>query len=101
MWFAEEHGIIYISTDGTSGKVKRIRNSGHVTLAPCTASGKVIGEAIEGRARILSDTQEIARAEAALAKKYGLQRRIFSFLRGVARVVRRRADNSAYLAIEA
>ncbi len=100
MWFAEDSDIIYIYTGATSGKVKRIRNSGRVTLAPCTASGKVTGTEIEGKARIISDTQEIARAEAALAKKYGIQRRMLYFFRGMARTLGRRADSGAYLAIE-
>jgi PPOX class probable F420-dependent enzyme len=101
MWFAEIDGIIYISTSASSGKVKRIRNSGRVTLAPCSADGKVTGDAVEGKARIISDQQEIARAEAALAKKYGIQRRLLYLFRDIARAFRKRANDSAYLAIEA
>jgi PPOX class probable F420-dependent enzyme len=102
MWFAESNGIIYIYTGATAGKVKRIRNSGRVTLAPCTANGKVTGEAIEGKARIISDQQEIARAEAALAKKYGIQRRVLYFFRSVTSAFQRGATSgTAYLAIEA
>jgi PPOX class probable F420-dependent enzyme len=102
MWFAESDGIIYIYTGATSGKVKRIRNSGRVTLAPCTANGNVTGTVIEGKARIISDQQEIARAEAALAKKYGIQRRLLYLLRSVAGIFRRGTeDGRAYLAIEA
>src|SRR5450432_703969 len=102
MWFAESNGIIYIYTGATSGKVKRIRNSGRVTLAPCAASGKVTGAVIEGKARIISDQQEIALAEAALAKKYGIQRRLLYLFRSIAGIFRRGADEgSAYLAIEA
>jgi uncharacterized protein len=81
--------------------VKRIRNSGRVTLAPCTANGKVTGEVIEGKARIISDPQEIALAEATLAKKYGIQRRLLYLLQGIASAIRRKADEDAYLAIEA
>ncbi len=101
MWFAESNGIIYIYTGATAGKVKRIRNSGRVTLAPCTANGKVTGEAIEGNARIISDQQEIAQAEFALAKKYGIQRRVLYIFRSVAGAFRRGASDAAYLAIEA
>ncbi len=102
MWFAGSNGIIYIYTGATSGKVKRIRNSGRVTLAPCTANGNVTGAVIEGKARIISDQQEIARAEAALAKKYGIQRRLLYLLRGIAGIFRRGTeDGRAYLAIEA
>jgi PPOX class probable F420-dependent enzyme len=101
MWFAEGNGIIYIYTGATSGKVKRIRNSGRVTLAPCTAGGKVIGAVVEGKARIISDQQEIMLAEAALAKKYGIQRRILYLFRSIAKTFGRGAGDSAYLAIEA
>src|SRR5450432_1043118 len=95
MWFAESDGIIYIYTGATSGKVKRIRNSGGVTLAPCSANGKVTGEAVEATARIVSDQQEIARAEAALAKKYGFQRRLLYLFRGIAGAFSKNTDGSA------
>ena len=101
MWFAESDRIIYIYTGSTSGKVKRIRNSGRVTLAPCTANGKVTGEIIEGKARIISDQQEIAHADAALAKKYGIQRRLLYLLRSIAGIFRRGTEGGVYLAIEA
>jgi uncharacterized protein len=102
MWFAESNGIIYIYTGATAGKVKRIRNSSRVTLAPCTANGKVTGEVIEGKARIISDPQEIALAEATLAKKYGVLRRVLYLFRSIAGIFRRGADGgAAYLAIEA
>jgi uncharacterized protein len=101
MWFAESNGIIYINTGATSGKVKRIRNSGRVTLAPCTSGGKVTGEVIEGKARIISDPQEIALAEATLAKKYGFMRRLLYLVQGIASAIRRKSDEDAYLAIEA
>jgi len=101
MWFAERDGVIYIYTGATSGKVKRIRNTSRVTLAPCTANGKVTSAAIEGKARIIDDPQEIARAEAALTQKYGIQRRLLYLVMRVMNVFRRQSANSTYLAIEA
>ena len=101
MWFAERDGVIYIYTGATSGKVKRIRNTSRVTLAPCTANGKVTGAVIEGNARIIDDPQEIARAEATLAQKYGIQRRLLYLVMRVMDTFRRQSSNSAYLAIEA
>ncbi|HTK07460.1 MAG TPA: PPOX class F420-dependent oxidoreductase [Ktedonobacteraceae bacterium] len=102
MWFAENAGVVYMYTDATSGKVKRIRNSGRVTLAPCTARGKVTGAEVEAQARIVSDSQEIARAEAALAKKYGIRRRLLYFAFSLMSMVRRQTnDTDVYLAIEA
>jgi PPOX class probable F420-dependent enzyme len=32
--FVERHGTIYVRTSAATGKVKRIRNSGRVMLAP-------------------------------------------------------------------
>src|SRR5215472_7007914 len=37
VWFVESNGTMYIGTAATAGNVKRIRNSGRVALAPCTA----------------------------------------------------------------
>ncbi|MFI9835153.1 PPOX class F420-dependent oxidoreductase [Streptomyces sp. NPDC051913] len=36
-----DNGTVYVLTDPTTGKVKRIRNSSQVTIAPCTMSGAI------------------------------------------------------------
>jgi PPOX class probable F420-dependent enzyme len=97
--FVESHGTIYVRTSATTGKVKRIRNSGRVMLAPCTARGKVVGPQVEGRASLLSDQEEKARAVAAFASKYGLQFRLIAFVQDITRFLRRRTDESVYLSI--
>src|SRR2546422_107346 len=43
VWFAESLGTIYVETHADAGKLKRLRHSARVTLAPCTYSGKVTG----------------------------------------------------------
>jgi PPOX class probable F420-dependent enzyme len=102
MWFAEHQGIIYIMTGALLGKVKRVRHTPRVTLAPCTARGKVTGSEIAGNARIVSDPHEIELAEAALAKKYGLSRKLLYVLMRVTRALQRKPPLAeAYLAIEA
>jgi len=69
---------VHIAVDGdrafirswdTAGKVKRIRNNPEVTIAPCTARGRLTGPAIPARARILSG-EESARAGLLLAGKH-------------------------------
>jgi hypothetical protein len=103
MWFAiyELTGIIYIETDATAGKVKRIRHTQRVTLAQCTASGKVTGEVIEGQARIVTDTEEIFVAKGAQHRKYGFQRQAIYFAMHLIRTIRRTADSKrCYIAIE-
>ena len=73
VWFATLDGKLYVVTDGTSGKVKRIRATKKVRLAPCNAWGGVTGEWLSGTGRILKEQKLIDRAHAALAEKYGWQ----------------------------
>ena len=101
VWFAEHAGTLYIETPASTGKVKRIRHTARVTVAPCTAAGKVTGTILEAKARILSDPQEIALAENASAQKYGLIRQIFYGMMNAVRIIRRKPrSESAYLGIE-
>jgi len=103
IWFAihEPTGTIYVETGATSGKVKRIRHTPRVTLARCTATGKVTGEIIEGQARIVTDTEEIFIAKGALHSKYGFKRQAFYFVMYLVNTIRRAADlKRIYIAIE-
>jgi len=101
VWFAEVGGTIYVYTFPKAGKVKRIRHTPRVTLAPCTLNGKVTGAEVEGKARILTEEQEEAFAEATLEKKYGLTWRIYHAFMGTLRVLRRRPKaERVFLAIE-
>ncbi len=74
--FAPRAGKIYVMTPGTAGKVKRLRNNTRVTLAPCTRRGEVLGESVEGQARILAP-EERAVAQQAFIRKYGVIYRLF------------------------
>jgi hypothetical protein len=48
-----------------------LRNFNDVTVAPCTVTGKPLGEAISGRAIIFESEKDIATAHSALLKHYG------------------------------
>lgn len=103
MWFAiyEPTGTIYIETGATSGKVKRIRHTPRVTLARCTANGKVMGDLIKGQARVVTDTEEIFIAKGALHRKYGFQRQAIYFVMNLVNMIRHVSDvKRGYLAIE-
>ena len=39
VWFVQDGPALYISTEGSSGKVKRIRNNARVRIAPCDMWG--------------------------------------------------------------
>lgn len=101
LWFAEEQGVLYTQTFPTAGKLKRIRHTARVTVAPCTMNGKALGAEIEGHARILTNEQEILQAEDALARKYDLTRRMYYGALSVYGKLRRQAPSGrTYIAIE-
>jgi uncharacterized protein len=96
--FAQILGTIYVGTRADAGKLKRLRRSGHVTLSPCTYSGKVTGAVIAGKARILTEPGECTAASTALAKKYGV---MLPLTRSAWRLLHRKAKvEEVYIAIE-
>ncbi len=98
VWFGMDGDRLYVYTLGSSGKVKRIRRNGHVTVAPCDRSGKVTGAAFDATARVLSADEGKA-AEKLITKKYGLQKRLFSAVQTLIRLVQRRKPDGVYLEI--
>ena len=101
VWFAESSGFIYVESGTHAGKLKRIRRTARVTLAPCTLSGKVTGSSFEGKARILTESQEIVTARAAMSKKYGLVRSLYYFLLDtIDTILRKPKIDLTYIAIE-
>jgi PPOX class probable F420-dependent enzyme len=96
--FAQCLGTIYVGTRADAGKLKRLRRSGRVTLAPCTYSGKATGAVSAGKARILTEPQECTAASTALAKKYGV---MLPLTRNAWRLLHRKAKaDEVYIAIE-
>ena len=69
VWFVQEDGRLLVETDAASGKVKRIRRNPAVSVAPCTASGKLRGAKIGAVAAVLPDADTPA-VQRALAAKY-------------------------------
>lgn len=101
VWFAISLGTIYVETHADAGKLKRLRHTARVTLAPCTYSGKVTGSVSEGNARMLTEPEESTAASAALAKKYGRMRSLFHFVRNARRMLQRKAKAGVdYIAID-
>ena len=76
VWFAQDGNRLVITTDATSGKVKRIRNNPHVEVTPSDMRGKVLGDAVPAQASLLQGDAATA-AEKILKKKYGLQWTMF------------------------
>ena len=78
VWFAEEAGRIWAYSELSAGKVKRLRNSPKLRVAPCTARGKVTGAWREGSGRIVEGGEDFSRGIQALGRKYGWQFRLAS-----------------------
>jgi PPOX class probable F420-dependent enzyme len=76
VWAAEGGGLLYVRTERTAGKVKRLRNDPRLLVAPCTVRGKPLGEPLEATARMLAPEDEQL-AERVLAARYGSGRAIF------------------------
>jgi PPOX class probable F420-dependent enzyme len=75
LWVVPDGDGLAAWTPSDSGKVKRIRNSGRVTLAACDVRGNPRGETVEAVARI-GTSADTARVRPVLAKKYGLLGRL-------------------------
>jgi PPOX class probable F420-dependent enzyme len=96
VWVARDGGELVVITDATSGKAKRIRNSGRVALAPCDMRGKVTGPSVEGVAR-LTDSTDTERIAAQIKRKYGLAYTAIGLLE---KLRRRESNGSVGIRIE-
>jgi PPOX class probable F420-dependent enzyme len=76
VWFAVVDRRIYVFTDGTSFKVKRLGRNTKARIAACDARGKVHGSWADAEGRIVEDADEEGRAYAAIRARYGWQMRL-------------------------
>ena len=65
-------GKAYFVTASDSGKAMRLAHTPKVTLAPCTVSGKVTGDTVTGRARLLDPDERRRAAKGLLRPNSGL-----------------------------
>ena len=77
VWAADVGEELLVGTERRTGKVKRIRRDGRVTVAPCSFSGRPRGNPVEARARLLAD-EGIARTRSAIVRKYGWLARVLT-----------------------
>jgi PPOX class probable F420-dependent enzyme len=91
VWIAEVAGRYYVFSAGDAGKVKRIRATPRVRLAPCDVRGEVRGPWIDAHARIVLDPKLIVEVRRALRRKYGVLMRLTDFIATMTGRIRRRA----------
>jgi PPOX class probable F420-dependent enzyme len=70
VWFAEIGDRLYVTTEKSSGKIKRLRHTPRVQVTPCAPWGAPRGPVVWATARVLPPTEH-AHALAALRRKYG------------------------------
>ncbi len=79
VWVAADGDRLLVYTNGTSGKVKRIRKRGRVRLAACDVRGRLRGDWVDGPARMLDEPVARDRGLDALVRKYGWQMKLALF----------------------
>ena len=86
MWIVRDGNYLLAWTPADAWKVKRIRNNPRVRLAACGRTGKVAaGQPVfDGTAEVITDPQEVARAEAMIKHKYGLAFRVVTLIETIA-----------------
>ena len=71
VWAVRDGDSLAVWTVSDSGKVKRIRRDGRVTVAPCDVRGRPHGEAVPAHATI-ADPESTRRGRGLLKQKYRL-----------------------------
>lgn len=75
VWVMRDGRALAVWSAADTGKVKRIRNGGRVTVTPCDWRGKPLGAAIPGLAEVLTPDAS-AHFPALMTRKYGLVARV-------------------------
>lgn len=86
VWASTDGTRLYVWTQADSGKVKRVRNRGHVQVAPCDARGALQGAPVDASAQVVDAPEDLARIEGLHKAKYGVQ---FTLFRLAGKVFRR------------
>lgn len=87
-------GKLYIVTGANTGKMKRLKHTNQVELAPCTGNGKITGASFTAGVRILSDTEAKSLMDKGIIR-LNLIMHFFNFMR------EKRAGGNVYLEISA
>ena len=92
---APDGDSLVVWTRADSGKVKRLRHTPRVTVAPCDVRGRVQGPAVDGVAEFV-DHADWPQTLAALRRAYGLR---FTLGHHTARLMRRPGERHELLRI--
>ena len=79
VWLVDIDGVVYVFTDGSSFKVKRLSRNPRARVAACNARGAVHGDWLDATGEIVSNPAVEQEVYAALRKKYGLLMAFLTF----------------------
>jgi PPOX class probable F420-dependent enzyme len=99
VWFVEAGGRLLVETDAGSYKVRRIRRDPRVTIAPCTATGRLRGTPVPAWAELLPVT-EVARVERLVARKYRVDLLFIKPFRALQRALHRNRPRETPVILE-
>ena len=99
VWFVEADGRLLVETDASSHKVRRIRRDPRVTIAPCTATGRLRGTPVPAWAELLPDA-EICRVDQLIARKYRVDLLFIKPIRGLQAALHRRRPRRTPVILE-
>jgi PPOX class probable F420-dependent enzyme len=99
VWAAPDDDTLVVWTRTDSGKVKRLRHTSRVTLAPCDFRGRVEGPAVDGVAEFVAHDGWPG-ALAALRRAYGFRFQLgYVTSRVMQRLSRRGTDRNTIIRI--
>ena len=87
-----QDGVLYLVTGVKTGKMKRLKHTKSVKVAPCEYDGTITGEVVDAKVRIL-DKKETQALFNSGTLRLNLIMRFFNFLRNL------RAGGNVYLEI--
>jgi PPOX class probable F420-dependent enzyme len=99
VWFVEAGGRLLVETDAGSYKVRRIRRDPRVTIAPCTATGRLRGTPLPAWAELLPDAK-VAHVERLMARKYRVDLLFIKPFRALQRALRRNRPRETPVILE-
>ena len=85
VWFLEESGMLYVHTDDSTGKVKRIRRNPKVRVAPSHFRGKPKSEYMDAQAELETSAEFVEKYYSKIYKKYGLVATLTKFVQRFSR----------------
>jgi PPOX class probable F420-dependent enzyme len=99
VWFLEDGGRLLVETDAASYKVRRIRRDPRVTIALCTATGRLRGTPVPAWGELLPDT-EVSRVERLMARKYRVDLLFIKPIRSLRAALHRRRPRGTPVVVE-